>query len=129
MPHHYHRARHTLFSRIGFSLLLIIVISVPPFSAITFAQVTESTTDTRSIKVAPLRDIAITLQRSASATVVSLRSAVIASQLTAEVVAMNLVPGDLVQQGDTIAELDCRDNTLALRLQNPKWRRWWQGEN
>ena len=66
------------------------------------------------IQIAPIDSVSITVNRSVAATSVSLQTAVIASQLSAEVVKMSLVPGDIVKQGQTIAKLDCRDHTLAL---------------
>ena len=66
------------------------------------------------VKVAPLSNIAVMVERSVPATTVSLRTAVIASQLSAQVTKMSLVPGDLVAEGDIIASLDCSDATLAL---------------
>ncbi len=66
------------------------------------------------VKVAPLDEIAIVVARSVPATVVSLRTAVVASQLSAQVTKMSLVPGDLVKKDDVIAALDCSDSTLAL---------------
>ena len=66
------------------------------------------------VKVAPLGDIAIVVERSVPATTVSLRTAVVASQLSAQVTEMSLIPGDLVKEGDIIASLDCSDGSLAL---------------
>ena len=66
------------------------------------------------VKVAPLSDIAVVVERSVPATTVSLRTAVVASQLSAQVTKMSLIPGDLVRENDIIASLDCSDATLAL---------------
>lgn len=66
------------------------------------------------VQAQPLQDIALQVRRSVPATAVTLRSAVVASELAAQVVELDLVPGDLVQQGQRIARLDCRDSELAL---------------
>ncbi len=66
------------------------------------------------VRVAPLSEIAITLRRSVPATVTSLRTAVVASELSAQVTEMPVVPGDVVDAGAVLARLDCHDNTQAL---------------
>ncbi len=66
------------------------------------------------VKIARLDEISITINRSVPATAISLRNAVVASQLSAQVIEMSHEPGDLVDQGDPIASLDCQDYTLSL---------------
>lgn len=48
------------------------------------------------------------------ATVVSLRNAVVASELASQVAELPLVPGDRVGEGQVVARLDCADSELAL---------------
>lgn len=74
--------------------------------------------DKPTISVAPISELAVEVVRSVPATALSLRMATIASELSAQVVNMQLSPGDLVKKGDIIAELDCRDSELLLRSAN-----------
>ncbi len=71
-----------------------------------------------TVKVAPLGDLAIQIVRSVPATAVSLRMATVASELSSQVIRMELVPGDLVSQNEVIAEMDCRDSDLLLQSAN-----------
>ena len=66
------------------------------------------------VRVAPLAEIAIPITRSVPGTVVSLQTAVVASELAARVTEMPVVPGDVVDAGVLLARLDCRDSKLAL---------------
>jgi len=74
--------------------------------------------DKPTIAVAPISELAVEVVRSVPATVLSLRMATIASELSAQVVNMQLSTGDLVKKEDVIAELDCRDSELLLRSAN-----------
>jgi len=74
--------------------------------------------DKPTIAVAPMGELAVEVIRSVPATALSLRMATIASELSAQVINMELSPGDLVTKDDVIAELDCRDSELVLRSAN-----------
>ena len=67
------------------------------------------------VRVSPLADIAIDLARSVAATSVSLRTAVVASELSAQVLEMPVIAGDVVAADALLARLDCRDNILSLQ--------------
>lgn len=75
-------------------------------SGVTFAQ-------TR-IQATPLEELVIIVERSVPAEVISLREAVISSQLTSTVVDIPFLVGDVVSQNLVIAELECIDNELSL---------------
>lgn len=77
-------------------------------------SVTDNTLEPVRVRVAPLAEIAIPVTRSVPATVVSLQTAVVASELAARVTEMPVVPGDVVATGVLLARLDCRDSRLAL---------------
>ncbi len=83
-----------------------------------FTAETAGAQERPTIKVARLGDLAIQVMRSVPATAVSLRMATIASELSAQVTRMELVPGDLVSENQVIAELDCSDSDLLLQSAN-----------
>jgi len=66
------------------------------------------------VSAAPLKSLSEPVSRSAPATAVSLRNAVVSSRLSAEVRKMSLVPGDMVRQGEVLATLSCEDSQLTL---------------
>lgn len=67
------------------------------------------------VKIASIADVAIYPQRSAPAVVMSLNESVLSAQLDARVDKLPVRVGDVVQQGDTLAQLDCSDYILARR--------------
>jgi RND family efflux transporter MFP subunit len=62
----------------------------------------------------PLREIAVFPERSAQAQVVSLNESKIAAELSARIVKLAVEPGQRIDRGTLIAQLDCRDYDLAV---------------
>ena len=65
------------------------------------------------VSTARLADIALYPERSAPATVVSLNRSVISARISARVESLPVRVGEVVAQGQLLAELDCRDYALA----------------
>ena len=66
------------------------------------------------VRVAPLSEIAIYPERTAPATVLSLNDTGIAAEIQAKVEALPVNVGDIVNAGELLVELNCRNYTLAL---------------
>lgn len=66
------------------------------------------------VQTYPLEELVISVARSVPAQVISLREAVIASQLTSTVTNIPLLVGDIVTENQVLANLDCIDNDLSL---------------
>lgn len=60
-----------------------------------------------------LSEIVVYPQRSAPAKVSSVNTPIISAQVTAQIEAIQVRPGDRVAEGDVLVELDCRDYKLA----------------
>jgi len=67
------------------------------------------------IKAEPLSRLTIAVNRSVPAKVLSLREATIASELTANVIALPIMVGDELAPGETAGQLECTDNALNLK--------------
>lgn len=65
------------------------------------------------VTVAPLASVALTVHRTAPATVVSLHAATLAAQLSASVIALPYEVGDAVERDAVLALLDCTDYQFA----------------
>ncbi len=68
--------------------------------------------DSTPVITAKLEDIAIYPQRSAPATVISLNETSVSSRIEAQVDAIPVRVGDVVDKGSILAKLDCTDYTL-----------------
>ena len=66
------------------------------------------------VTAVPLADLVIAVHKSVPAQVISLREATISSQLTTIVEDIPVLVGDIVNQGQNIARLECIDNELSL---------------
>ncbi len=69
--------------------------------------------DISGVSTARLADIALYPERSAPATVVSLNRSIISARINAQVEALPVKVGDVVEKGRLLAELDCSDYELA----------------
>lgn len=78
-----------------------------------FVATSPATAQTR-VQAQTLEQVQITVTRSVPGNVISLRQAVIASQLTATVLELPLLVGDHIDQNQLISKLDCIDNELIL---------------
>jgi len=67
------------------------------------------------IKAEPLSKLAIVVNRSVPAKVLSLRKATIASELTSNVISLPIMVGDQLNPGQRVGKLDCTDNELNLK--------------
>lgn len=71
--------------------------------------------ETTAVITAPLEEIALYPKRSAPATVVSLNETTVSSRIQAQVKRIPVKVGNVVDRGNTLAELDCVDYELATR--------------
>lgn len=67
------------------------------------------------VQAQTLAQLKIVVVRSVSAEVISLRRATISAELSSTVVALPLLVGDALDQGQLIAKLECADNILTYR--------------
>lgn len=80
-------------------------------------------TDSTTVITAKLDDIAIYPQRSAPATVISMNETTVSSRIEAQVGAIPVKVGDIVEKGSVLAQLDCTDyqlrsNEIRTRLES-----------
>ncbi len=85
------------------SILLLVGVALSPL----YAQV--------RVQVQTLAELKIVVLRSVPAEVISLRQATISAQLSGVVVVLPLLVGDMLEQGQLIAQIDCADHVLTHR--------------
>ena len=69
----------------------------------------------KRIKVEPLSKLLLSATRSAAGNVVAIRQSTVSAQLSSTIEDVLVLPGDMVQAGQTLATLDCTDFQLQTR--------------
>ncbi|MFT5115729.1 MAG: RND family efflux transporter MFP subunit [Parasphingorhabdus sp.] len=87
-------------------------------ASLLFASLSTYAQQATPVRVSQLKDVALSLENSASATVISLNTTEVAAQVSGVINRIHVEVGNSVATGDLLAELDCADYQQGLQQAN-----------